>query len=177
MKMYSHICITVICIFALTFVGCTSKQGSFSFEVNGVAADVSPDFDAEYDGYVLVISAGRAFPNLSHLSIFIIANGPGTYTCNEGTDAGNQGACTSDNHHLSNEGNMAWYMVTGDQYTGANSILHTTNKDNTGTVIITSFDKENKMVSGTFEFRAVQKEPAGPSVVNLKGSFENITFK
>jgi hypothetical protein len=176
MKTYLSFCLTTICIFALTFAGCTSKHASFSFEVNGVAAEVS-NFDAEYDGYVLVISAGRAFPNLSHLSIFIIANGPGTYTCNEGTYAGNQGAYTSDNHSLSNKGNMAWYMVTGDQYTGANSILHTTNKDNTGTVIIASFDKENKIVSGTFEFRAVQKKPAGPSVVNLKGSFENITFK
>jgi hypothetical protein len=133
-----------------------------------VAAEIS-HFEAEYDGYVLTISAGRADPYLAHLSIFIFTKGPGTYPCNEGT-------FTYNNHEHSKGGNVAWYTVTGDPYTGANSIFHTTNRDNTGTVIITSFNEEDKKVSGTFEFRAVQK-PAGPSVVILKGSFENVTFK
>lgn len=169
MKMYSHIYLTGICIFALTFVGCTSKRGSFTFEVNGVAADVSPDFEAEYDGDKLTISASRAFPNLSHLSIFIFTNGPGTYTVAEHTFIYN-------NHEHSKGGNEAWYNVTGDQYTGANSILYSTNKDNTGTVIITSFDKEDKKVSGTFEFKAIQKK-GGSGVMNLKGSFEDVPYK
>jgi hypothetical protein len=167
MKMYSQICLTVICIFALTFVGCTSKQASFTGEVNGVAFEVDPEFThAKYNGSVLTIGATQMKPYLAGITFFINTNGPGTYLCNEETFAYN-------NHAH----NLAWYNVIGDPHNrGNNSILYSTNRNNTGTVIITSFDEENKKVSGTFEFRAIRKE-GGSDVVNLKGAFDNVTIE
>jgi hypothetical protein len=171
MKMYLSISLTVLGIFAFTFIGCTSKQASFTGEVNGVAFEIDPiGISGEHDGYVLTISAGPTEPYTATISIFVFANEPGIYNVAEHT-------FTYNNHQHSKGGNEAWYIIAGKPDPANNSILYSTDRNNTGTVIITSFDKEDKKVSGTFEFRAVQTRPAGPSVVNLKGSFEDVTYK
>jgi hypothetical protein len=160
MKMYSYVCLIILSIFVFIFAGCTSKQASSTLEVNGVAAEIT-HFEAEYDGSYLGFFAKQGSPNPATFIIRVFIDGPGTYTLNDGTYIYN-------NRKYTIRGNIAHYT--------RESITYYTNAIYTGTVTITSIDVENKIVSGTFEYRAAQRLVES-KVINIKGSFEDVPIE
>jgi hypothetical protein len=164
MKIRNYISIAVIYTLAVSLIGCAKKPCSWNGEVNGVPFEITTS-EAKFDGVFLSIDARQEAPFLAHINMVLFVDGPGNYTCNEGT-------YFFHNRKLKIKGNTAYYNISAKP----NPIFHHTNSQNIGTVVITSLDADDKVVSGTFQFRLAERE-TGSSEVNLKGSFENVPME
>ena len=121
----------------------------------------APILEARYDGQRTLMINARNFassPNETEMEIYLNnVTGPGTYQLNKATST-LPGATA----------NYAYYVKR--RITPENEWM--TNAHYPGTVTITRLDAANKIVAGTFEFKAINKENAPEPLTVTEGRFD-----
>lgn len=122
-----------------------------------------PILEAFYSGTGNLLIRAQNFasePTETEFDIYLKnVNGPGTYELNQNTDV-YPNAAASYAYYVKRKINPLDEWITNPQYTG--------------TVTISKFDTENRIVSGTFEFTAASMDsynPASPITVT-EGRFD-----
>jgi hypothetical protein len=155
MKKYSIIVLVVIIINVLLFF-ILGRTFTFTADIDGNAFNADRSI-AVYTSGRFQIMGTQTTPDTASVIIVFNATKVGTYLLN------------GDNIET---GNSAYYYFRGK----SNGFV--TDSSNIGNVTITKLDLEEKKVSGTFIFRAIQFVTTGSKVINVtNGVFKDIPIK
>jgi hypothetical protein len=154
MKTFLKYCIKTYVIALVVFSGCGKKLYTFEAEADGVPLKIYYGANANYTGGRLSINAVQFKPDTVIIAIDLNVKGPGTYICDsDDPKTGNVGAYFPKYHEA--------------------AVFATTSRS-PGTVKITEFDLEAEKISGSFQFNALQVQPPGTKVIDVRGTFEDL---
>jgi hypothetical protein len=154
MKTFFIIIFIVLILAAFAYLYNTIGGTNFKADIDGKAFRPNK-MNAAYSSGRLHIFAVYIYKDTTLMTIDLNASKEGTYALNE------------DNMET---GNVGAYLTR--------EVSFSTNSRYTGSVTITELDLDNKKVSGTFEFNAVQIYPPGSKVIKFTdGELKNFPIK
>jgi hypothetical protein len=154
MKTVSTVALILLSIVAIIYFIYDYNSFTFKADIDDVAFKGDRG-GAHYESHVLQIAAVHDAPETLKVVIVLNASKVGTYLLNDDPPR---------------TGNVAMYGIGGTVFASTNGF--------TGSTTITKLDLEEKKLSGTFAFRAVQVSPQGSKVVNVtNGVFEDIPIR